>query len=517
MPEVKFPKCTLLGGGERGRIGKTAADDLLILRLIRHLPAETPALRVFLDTVSAPPLSPEAVVARQETLRVFLTHPSLLDGLEEVSARLAQIRQNWDSERAKFFTVRRLSTGDKTTEFYNARLSLQLTARYLKLTLMTLDAVRQLIDRYHFEAPALSALRDACARAATGAAYRRVWEMADRVELGILEATSYEVEGTLDDEGRLTAPILADFRFMPASPPRRGGEGGLFSALFRTKSEARADAPPPATETSYLNEFSSEASYDLLLDAAGETERRMLSIARALLASMESIPRELSFYRVAFLYCRRMADRGVTMVFPEILPEAAHVAEARALRDPILLSEAARPASVVASDLDLSGGGMLIRGPNGSGKTVFLRAASLGVLFGLSGLPIPADSARFSIRRGIFTHFAAAEAALSEASAAGRFEEEVAALAAVLDELTPSSLLLLNETFQSTSYPEGAAGIAPVLEHILALGGNFLFVTHLTELFTLYRDTPGIVLCSSSGEAADRYRIRPLGGAAKNI
>ena len=49
------------------------------------------------------------------------------------------------------------------------------------------------------------------------------------------------------------------------------------------------------------------------------------------------------------------------------------------------------------------------------------------------------------------------------------------------------------------------------------LGGNFLFVTHLTELFTLYRDTPGIVLCSSSGEAADRYRIRPLGGAAKNI
>ena len=87
----------------------------------------------------------------------------------------------------------------------------------------------------------------------------------------------------------------------------------------------------------------------------------------------------------------------------------------------------------------------------------------------------------------------------------------------MLDELTPSSLLLLNETFQSTSYPEGAAGIAPVLEHILALGGNFLFVTHLTELFTLYRDTPGIVLCSSSGEAADRYRIRPLGGAAKNI
>ena len=83
-------------------------------------------------------------------------------------------------------------------------------------------------------------------------------------------------------------------------------------------------------------------------------------------------------------------------------------------------------------------------------------------------------------------------------------------IAHIMDRLRPHALVLLNETFQSTSYPEGAAGIAPVLEHITATGGSFLFVTHLTDLFDRYADAPDIRLCASSDDPADRYRIRPI-------
>ena len=515
---METDKIRLLGGGETGEAGPEIPEVLNLLRILRPLGCESAELTVFLDTLRRPPLSPDTVRARQQVLATFREHPSLLRELQEIFEEFSRIKGNWDAERAKHFTLRRLNTGDKTSEFYNARLSLQLDARYLKVTILRLQSAAQLIARYRFDSAYLSELKDAAHAASSSPAALRLYEFADKYESAILEAVSYDMEAVTDDEVRLGQLILTDFRHtsLTARPdePESGGLSAWFRRPYRKKEEA---APlPPEEISAYMSDLSADLRHSMRMEAVNETDRRITAAARAILHRFGDIRRDLYFYRCALSFCTRMHERGVDLTFPEIFPEEAGVLRFTELRDVLLLTESTRPQSVVANDINLtpteSGiSGMLIRGANSSGKTVFLRSVGAAVLLGLAGLPVPAAGAQISIRRSIRALFASAEKELSEHSSAGRFEEEAAALSEILDGITSSSLLLLNETFQSTSYAEGAEGIVPILEHISLLGGSFLFVTHLTELFTLYDRVPGVTLAATSANAAKRYKVERIG------
>ena len=515
MTEQRF---SLLGTGECGVTGKNLRDDLLLNRFFRHLPVTATELSVFLETISAPPLSREEIALRQSTLAAFSEYPSMLKELTEIFDYFGQLRQNWDAERAKLFTLKHLHMGDKNATFYNARLSLQLTASYLKRTLSTLGRIAELLMKYRPELPAplLTALQDECRTASSGADYRRIYDFADKIEEGILEASSYDVEAYADEELRLGDFVLADFRFTRMTErtikaEREERRFSLFRHPDKNKNAAQEAVSVPYEVSAYLPDLTSELSYDILMEAVAETDRLMLHTTRSLLSRFSALPRELAFYRAASIYCKRMAERGVHLVLPTILPEEEARIEFHGVRDLILLNESLKTDSVVANDCILTRGGtMLIRGDNGTGKTVFLRSVGSAVLLGLGGLPVPAESAAISVRKGIFSLFASAEKSDTVSLSAGRFEEEVAALAAVVEQVTPSSLVLLNETFQSTAYAEGAAGILPVLEYVGALGGNTLFVTHLTELFTHFADDAGVLLAASSTEPATRFKILRL-------
>ena len=100
-----------------------------------------------------------------------------------------------------------------------------------------------------------------------------------------------------------------------------------------------------------------------------------------------------------------------------------------------------------------------------------------------AGLPVLAESATMSIRRGFFSHFSSAEEEFLKGDARGRFDQEAREIASILDRLTPYSLLLLNETFQTTSYKEGTKSIYDILRFMPKLKTKYVFVTHLTALF----------------------------------
>ena len=71
--------------------------------------------------------------------------------------------------------------------------------------------------------------------------------------------------------------------------------------------------------------------------------------------------------------------------------------------------------------------------------------------------------------------------------------------------MEPDSLLLLNETFQTTAYGEGAAGIDPILHYIADCGGAFVFVTHLTALLSSMRGQA--VIAKTSNDPRTRYKL----------
>ena len=128
---------------------------------------------------------------------------------------------------------------------------------------------------------------------------------------------------------------------------------------------------------------------------------------------------------------------------------------------------------------------MVIRGRNNTGKTTFLRSVAIAQLFAQAGLPIVASKAHIPVFNGVYTHFSSSEEDFSVGDVSGRFEGEVKAIAEIMDNITEGSLVILNETFQTTAYDEGSVAIEGILRSLTALGCHYVFVTHLTQLFNM--------------------------------
>ena len=72
----------------------------------------------------------------------------------------------------------------------------------------------------------------------------------------------------------------------------------------------------------------------------------------------------------------------------------------------------------------------------------------------------------------------------------------------MVDSLPAGSLVLLNETFQSTAYTEGAEGLSHLLHWFSDHGIRWILVTHLLQLDEYLKDLPVVRLHTSEG-----YRI----------
>ena len=67
-------------------------------------------------------------------------------------------------------------------------------------------------------------------------------------------------------------------------------------------------------------------------------------------------------------------------------------------------------------------------------------------------------------------------------------------MAAIMDAIRPFSLVLLNETFQTTAYREGAEGMKDILDVMPLIGCKYVFVSHMKALFSLFTEDEVTVL-----------------------
>ncbi len=174
---------------------------------------------------------------------------------------------------------------------------------------------------------------------------------------------------------------------------------------------------------------------------------------------------------------------------PEI--ESEPLLEIRDGRHPVverLLSE-----DFIANDIFLEPGDrqiLLITGPNMGGKSTYLRMAALMVLMAQMGSFVPASAARVGITDKVFTRVGA-----SDNLARGRstFLIEMEETAYILRNLSPRSLVLMDEIGRGTSTYDGLSLAWAVLESLHLDAGakpRTLFATHyheLTELESLPR------------------------------
>ena len=137
---------------------------------------------------------------------------------------------------------------------------------------------------------------------------------------------------------------------------------------------------------------------------------------------------------------------------------------------------------------------VILTGPNMAGKSTYIRQVALLVLLAQTGSFIPAASAEIGLADRIFTRVGASD---DLARGQSTFMVEMNETAAILNNATDRSLVILDEIGRGTSTFDGLSIAWSVAEHLHDVTGcRTLFATHYHELTDLARTRPGVTNCN---------------------
>jgi DNA mismatch repair protein MutS len=127
----------------------------------------------------------------------------------------------------------------------------------------------------------------------------------------------------------------------------------------------------------------------------------------------------------------------------------------------------------------------LLTGPNMAGKSTFLRQNALIAILAQTGSFVPAESARIGVVDRLFSRVGAAD---DLASGRSTFMVEMVETAAILNQASPRSLVILDEIGRGTSTYDGLSIAWATVEHLHdQVRCRALFATHYHELTALER------------------------------
>ena len=258
-------------------------------------------------------------------------------------------------------------------------------------------------------------------------------------------------------------------------------------------------APPPAStfihrqtmanamrfSTTQLNELEAKISR-----ADDEALAREMEIFNRLVAEVDALGPELAMVadglaRIDVASANAEWAAEISAVRPQLANTP--VFETEGARHPVV--EAALRASgqgFTANDCRLDATGqdgprlILITGPNMAGKSTFLRQNVLLAILAQAGCYVPARKLRLGIADRIFSRVGA-----SDDLSRGRstFMVEMIETAAILNQATPNSIVILDEVGRGTSTWDGLAIAWAAVEHLHEINKcRALFATHYHEL-----------------------------------
>ena len=163
---------------------------------------------------------------------------------------------------------------------------------------------------------------------------------------------------------------------------------------------------------------------------------------------------------------------------------------------------------------------LVITGPNMAGKSTFIRQTAIITLMAQVGSFVPAAAAHIGLVDRIFTRVG-----LQDDLSTGQstFMVEMLETAAILNQATSRSLVILDEIGRGTSTYDGLSIARSVIEHLHndpRLGCKTLFATHYHELTEVASMLPGVrnfsvAVTEEAGDVVFLHRIIP-GGADRS-
>jgi len=220
----------------------------------------------------------------------------------------------------------------------------------------------------------------------------------------------------------------------------------------------------------------------LFEDLVGEVRARAepLALAAQALAILD-VATALAELAAAERWCRPLVD-------------GSRAFDIRQGRHPVVEAALARSqeGGFVANDCDLSEQQRLwlVTGPNMAGKSTFLRQNALILLLAQMGSFVPATSAHIGAVDRLFSRVGAAD---DLARGRSTFMVEMVETAAILNQATDRSLVILDEIGRGTATFDGLSIAWATLEHLHEVNRcRALFATHYHELTTLSSKLPAL-------------------------
>lgn len=215
----------------------------------------------------------------------------------------------------------------------------------------------------------------------------------------------------------------------------------------------------------------------MVANALGRSADHMLSFFIALRI-------ELGFYIAALNLYDQLAEMGERVCFPGPTPPEQLKLTAHEMYDPCLALRMNR--RVLGNNLDADGKNLIIvTGANQGGKSTFLRSVGLAHLMMQAGMFTAAESLTSTVTLGVFTHYKREE---DETMSGGKFDEELARMSRIADQIKPHCLLMCNESFAATNEREGSDIAAEVIRALNDADIRVVFVTHMYDLSHRYED-----------------------------
>lgn len=199
--------------------------------------------------------------------------------------------------------------------------------------------------------------------------------------------------------------------------------------------------------------------------------------------------RELQFYLAYLDLVQPLEDSGLAICGrPDVGSDDFTVTDTFDLALALQLRAGHRVDDVVANDVAMNGDErtLVVTGPNQGGKTTMAR--TVGQLHHLAalGCPVPGRDVRLAVVDRIFTHFDQAEVVSTQGS---KLEGDLRRVGRILGEATSRSLVILNETFSSTTVEDARELGERVLARLRDIECRCVFVTFIDELSRLDEHT----------------------------